>query len=213
MVHFRRQPLTPIATLFLLVGMVACGDSNVETIDRSQAAGGTEASLPAKEAAMESTGATDAVAGISWTVPSDWERGPERRMRIATYVIGSGPMEADCAVFYFGPGQGGEVQANIDRWIGQFVQPDGSESAEAAQIAAREVAGLRITTIDLSGTYTAFMGGPMSGRQEERPDYRMLGAIVEAPEGPVFFKLTGPANSVENAFDNFHQLVKSVKKS
>jgi len=39
-----------------------------------------------------------------------------------------------------------------------------------------------------------------------------LGAIIEAPEGPVFFKITGPEETVVQALDDFQQLVESVKK-
>jgi hypothetical protein len=57
------------------------------------------------------------------------------------------------------------------------------------------------------------MGGPMSATKEDRSDYRMLGAIIEAPQGPVFFKLTGPKDVVSAALDEFNQLVQSVKKT
>jgi hypothetical protein len=40
----------------------------------------------------------------------------------------------------------------------------------------------------------------------------MLGAIVEAPEGNVFFKLTGPAKTVAAAEKQFEALLKSVKR-
>jgi hypothetical protein len=196
----------------LVVGLAGCGDSNVETLDRGQVA--TSKTEPSPHPQTDpADGPTAAVAGISWSVPLEWMPGPERPMRIATYWVGSGSNRADCAVFFFGPGQGGTVEENINRWIGQFTQTDGGDSRDRAAINKETVAEFQVTTIDLSGTYTASMGGPMSSQKEDRSDYRMLGAIVEAPQGPVFFKLTGPTHVVTAALDEFNQLVQSVKKT
>ncbi|GAB4319744.1 MAG: hypothetical protein Kow0074_09520 [Candidatus Zixiibacteriota bacterium] len=201
--------LMVLTTAALLTG---CGDTNVEEVNRGET-GSTakQPQMPNDDIHAGLGAATSAVAGITWSIPDQWTNGPARQMRVATYLIGEGVNEADCAVFYFGPNQGGSVEANIDRWIGQFNQPDGSSSRDKALINNRDVNGLSVTTIELSGTYTASMGGPMSGNKEERPGWRMMGAIVEAPEGPVFFKVTGPEETVVEAADEFEQLVNSVK--
>ena len=132
-------------------------------------------------------------------------------MRAATYLIGEGENESECAVFFFGTGQGGDVQSNITRWIGQFVQPDGSDSKSKAQTGHREVNGLHVTTIDLTGTYMS--GGMMGQAAVPKPGFRLLGAIVEAPEGPLFFKLTGPAAAMEEIQPHFDNLIAMLKKS
>jgi len=49
---------------------------------------------------------------------------------------------------------------------------------------------MKVTTIDLSGTYTA-TGGMAMTPQAPKPNTRMLGAIVEAKQGSVFFKARG----------------------
>src|SRR5262249_19332281 len=62
------------------------------------------------------------VAGIEWIVPAKWTPQGERTMRVATYTIPSAPTDpevGECAVFFFGSGQGGDVQTNINRWISQ----------------------------------------------------------------------------------------------
>jgi hypothetical protein len=127
-------------------------------------------------------------------------------MRAATYIVpaAKGDSEgAECAVFV---NLGGGVQANITRWIGQFENTDGAPNQKSETIN-----GLQVTTVDVSGTFKG--GGPMMGQSSGPKDgYRMLGAIVEGPEGDVFFKLTGPAKTVAAAHDEFQAMLKSLKK-
>ena len=167
--------------------------------------GGAPASAAAPGDASEAQG------GLKWKVPGGWKEGPERPMRAATYLVpaaGGDREGAECAVFYFGQGQGGGVEANLTRWIGQFEQPDGSPSASRAKQQKETVNGLPVTTIDLSGT---FLGGPgMAPGEGKKESYRLLGAIVEGPQGAVFFKLTGPAKTVAAAQGDFQSLLKSV---
>lgn len=153
------------------------------------------------------------VAGIHWSIPADWSELAPRPMRAATYALSEAASEfpaTECAVYYFGAGQGGGVQANVDRWVGQFKQPDGGTSADLATTMERTVNGVHVTTVDVSGTYVAGMG-PRSVDNKEHHGYRMLAAIVEGPQGPVFFKLTGPVQVVADQLDNFEDLVKSIQ--
>lgn len=99
----------------------------------------------------------DSGAGIQWTAPAGWKAEAERPMRLATYTLALG---ADCVFYFFGTGQGGSVEANLDRWIGPFLQADGKASKAAAKIAKRTIHGWPVTTLDVSGAYTG-MGGPM----------------------------------------------------
>ena len=158
--------------------------------------------------------ATAAAGGIAWESPSRWKLGPRRPMRAATYKIPANPgdaEDAECAVFYFGPGQGGGIQANLRRWYGQFEQPNGRPSSEVAATNERTRNGLKITTVSLSGTYL-FSPAPMSPQKERKPNFHLLAAIVEAPQGPVFFKLTGPSKTVLNAEREFNALLDSLRK-
>lgn len=148
------------------------------------------------------------VAGVKWTIPGRWTMGPEKPMRVVTYVIpaagGSGEA-AECAVSYFGAGQGGVVDANIDRWVGQFETPVPPAKS------LREVNGLKVTTVQINGTYMG-MGGMMSESSPKKENYRLLGAIIEAPEGLVFFKLTGPQATVVDAEKDFDAMVGSLTR-
>lgn len=132
-------------------------------------------------------------------------------MRAATYDIAPAPGDREapeCAVYFFGPGQGGSVEANITRWKDQMLV--NGKPAEA-KIETRTVHGLKVTLIDSSGEYTG-MGGPMAKSQVTRGGYRLLGAIVEAPGGNLFIKLTGPSRTVVANHQKFLQLIDSFEK-
>ena len=158
--------------------------------------------------AAAAAGLEGSAGGLRWTVPSGWEAAPERSMRVATYRIpaAAGKDAGECGVFFFGRGQGGSVEDNLARWKSQF------EPASDAKPVQRTVNGLKVHEIDISGTYTS-PGGPMMQSQGRKSGWRLLGAIVEAPDGLIFFKATGPAATMKNAEKDFQALVKSVSKA
>jgi hypothetical protein len=145
--------------------------------------------------------------GISWTVPARWTTGQGSSMRVATYSVpgAGGAAAGECAVFFFGPGQGGGVDDNVARWGKQF------EGAPGPTTRIQQAGGLRVTRAEVVGTYLA-PGGPMMQSTGKKTGYRLLGAIVEAPGGNVFFKLTGPAATVSGAQAEFDALVASMRK-
>jgi hypothetical protein len=150
----------------------------------------------------------DSGAGIQWTAPAGWKAGAERPMRLATYTLAPG---AECVFYFFGAGKGGSVEANLDRWIGQFLQADGKASKAAARIAKRTIHGWPVSTVDVSGAYTG-MGGPMAKAGEPAvPGYRMLAAIVEGPQGSVFIKCTGPAKTIDANQAAFDKMLASLQ--
>ena len=152
-------------------------------------------------AAVEGTG------GVKVDTGGFLEAAAPRQMRCdATTLAAPGSEPGECGVFYFGQGQGGGVEDNFDRWIKQF------EGAAPAKKADKTVHGLRVHTIDLSGTYLA-SGGPMMQSQGKKPGYRLLGAIVEAPQGLVFFKCIGPSATIGKAQADFDALLGSLAKA
>jgi len=133
-------------------------------------------------------------------------------MRKATYVIPHAAGEKDdgeLGVFYFGPGQGGAVEANVDRWVKQF--PDAK--LEDVKRADRSSNGLVTHTVEIeSASFAAgAMGMTPKSDAKLRSGYALLGAIVETPGGPYFFKLTGPKATVAGAKATFYKLLDSVR--
>ena len=113
---------------------------------------------------------------------------------------------AECVVNVFGPGQGGGVEATVERWRNQVLGTDGKPAA--AKVAKKTVRGVAIPMGDASGTYTG-MGGPMMAGKPVA-GYRLIGAIAEGPGGNVFFKLTGPEKTIAAQQKSFEQLLMSI---
>jgi hypothetical protein len=157
------------------------------------------AAAPTPEAALDA-------AGIRWRVPAGWRIGDARAMRLATYFVGgSDPQHTgECAVFHFGPGMGGGVDENIDRWVGQFEATPGSARRQL------HVHGLDVARVEIAGTFLA-PGADMQSQAQLR-SWKLLGAIVEGPQGSVFFKLTGPAGVIDRAAPDFDALLASLEK-
>lgn len=151
---------------------------------------------------------SSADAGVTWNAPKRWAVEAPRSMRLATYAIpaASGdPEGASCAVYYFGPGQGGAVDANIQRWTGEF------QNAADTKRSDRTVQGMKVWRVRTQGTYMSHGGSSMEA-QGVKSDYALLGAIVEGPNGSVFFKLTGPVKTVNAAEKEFDGMLQSMKK-
>jgi hypothetical protein len=151
----------------------------------------------------------ESAAGVRWTAPAGWKAEGPRPMRAATYTVPAAAGDTsggEVVINYFGPGQGGTVDANIERWTNQMQGSDAKPAA--AKVAKRTVHGLAMTTIDSSGAYSG-MGGPMAPSGKVVPGYRLLGAIVEGPGGNVFVKFTGPAKTVAANAQKFEQLLSS----
>lgn len=138
---------------------------------------------------------------------------PTSDMRVAQYKLpkaGGDSEDALLIVYYFGKGQGGPAQANIDRWIGQMQQPDGSPSKDKAKTEALTVNGLPVNTVDVLGNYSGGMS-PDSAPAEKKSIYRLRAAVVETPQGSYFVKLTGPEKTVGHWDQAYMGYIKSFE--
>ena len=81
-------------------------------------------------------GAAVLAAGLTFTTPDGWRQSAGgSSMRVAEFTLPRADGDAEDAqliVYYFG-GQGGSVDANIQRWVGQMQQPDGRPSSAVAK--------------------------------------------------------------------------------
>ena len=167
------------------------------------------------QAEEENTGSTvNNNKELTYTAPDGWvSEAPKSRMRLAQYRLPGqeGAGDAELAVFVF-PGTGGSVNANLERWYGQFKQPDGADSGEKADVQKKKVNGLDVTIVYVTGTYLQsaspmMMGGPVN----EVPESAMLAAIVETGKDPWFFKAVGPQKTIDYWRPSFDTFVQSFK--
>jgi len=151
--------------------------------------------------------------GLTWTAPATWTEDAPRPMRAATYKLPAAPGDAEgaeLAVFHFGPGQGGGVEENLVRWANQF-QVAAGDPRKAMQVKVEKAGGYTVHVASLAGTYVGMSGGPMA-MKAPKDRFELRGAIVEGPQGLVFFKLTGPAKTVAARDAEFRAFVSSIKK-
>jgi len=103
----------------------------------------------------------------------------------------------------------GTVDENVKRWAGLFKTKDGDAfPVEKAKKETFESNGLKITTVEIEGTFTppAMMGGgdPKKGQ-------KLIAAYVDGPGGPWTVKLQGPVKSIDKVKDAYVKWLKSAK--
>lgn len=150
---------------------------------------------------------------VTALVPKDWKETPTKSgMRTGQWTVPGKGGDGELVVYYFGPGGAGGADANLERWIGQFEQADGSPSQSKAKIDKKTVGTLSVITVEVSGRYVAAMS-PGSDQKNDKPDHMLLGAIVETMNGPYYFKMVGPKDTMTAAQKPFAALIDSLKSS
>jgi hypothetical protein len=124
-------------------------------------------------------------------------------MRKAQYRLPGEAGDAAVVVFHFGKGQGGGVQANLDRWTSQFSEAKGEPKVEQ-----RTVGEIPVTLLDISGTYSS---GMMMGGGAPKGGHRMRAAIFPTPGGSWFVRLLGPEATVEAWAKSFDAYLDSAR--
>jgi hypothetical protein len=104
----------------------------------------------------------------------------------------------DAVFFYFGTsGPSADAEAQKNRWLAQFQGETQSKSEDV------EADGKKVTLISMTGTY---IEAAKFGQKTLREDYTLLGAIIPAPDAPVFIRLVGPKAAVERVAGEFRKL-------
>ena len=140
------------------------------------------------------------VGGFKFTVPADWQEQPPK----SQFVLGEFSLTGEG-----GPARltvssaGGGLEANIERWQGQFSRGPNDPEPRQSEITFD---GQKGTLVELSGTYTDMLSNGNPSK-----NWRMLGVAV--PLGPTnfFVKLTGPHSTVTAQREAFVKFVESAK--
>ena len=140
------------------------------------------------------------LAGFQFSVPANWEEQPPKSQFVLAEFSISG--EGGAARLTLSSAGGG-IEANVERWRGQFLRGPNDPEPRESEITFD---GKKGTLVELAGTYTDMFGGgsPTKG-------WRMLGIAVPLGETNYFVKLTGPAATVDPRRDQFLQFIESAR--
>ncbi|MCR9292701.1 MAG: hypothetical protein NXI32_08280 [bacterium] len=148
--------------------------------------------------------------------PKEWESQEPKFRGIIQYEFSAplGAKEEEPTARITVSRSGGSIDANIERWYGQFTQPDGKATKDVAKSEKFEIAGRTVYLLDMTGTFKESMGGgPFApGKTVMREDYRMLGAIVDTKDSGLYFiMMTGPKDVCEELAEGFKKMLKEMK--
>ena len=152
------------------------------------------------------------VGAISFKLPPKWEaQQPNSSMRRAQVSASGSAGPAELIVYFFGPQGAGTASANIERWIGQFTNPDGSPVSDAKQTSSK-VSTFDVTKLEVAGQ---FAGAMAVAGQAQAPEagQRLMAAIVSTEGGPYYFKFLGPNATVTEHGAAFDDVIASVISS
>lgn len=102
-------------------------------------------------------------------------------------------------------GAGGSIEQNINRWIGQFSQPDGKSTKDRTTIDTLKIAGQTVYLVNITGNFNDRRAGLQK-------DYRMIAAIIVTEKlGQHFIKLYGPKQTIAANEKKFKSFLDSLK--
>jgi hypothetical protein len=145
-------------------------------------------------------------------IPGSWKvEKPTNAMRKAQLKVEPAPGDTDQAellVFQF-PNRAGTVEANVDRWEKMFVDADGKQPKSKSE--KKKGANVDATRVEVAGRYVASVS-PGAAEKFDKPDFRLLGAIVETDDFAYFFRMIGPEKTVKAAQPGFDAMIASITK-
>lgn len=149
---------------------------------------------------------------IVLSAPESWERKePRTRIVEVEFAVPAPEGDSDPARLTM-MASGGGVEANIDRWIGQFTQPDKQKTTrDVTKIEKQKIAGVQVHVVDITGNFKDQPRGPF-GPTVMKEKFRMLAAIIETKSsGTYYIKLYGPAETIHGNADGFKAMLKSLE--
>jgi hypothetical protein len=204
-----------------LPGSFACSRSPSEPVATTSTGSSPGATSPPSAGASVDTPPTRPTPSVTpradlpllWNDPPHFVRAPPKSpARVAQYAVpraGPDPEDAECVVMTFGPRQGGSVEDNVKRWMDQF-----NPALPTPRRMTADINGMHVTFVEVAGTFAGNMmpNGPNNfAVPTKKPGWRLIGAIVEAPSGLWFFKMTGPDLTVRSGAREFEDMVRSTR--
>jgi hypothetical protein len=142
---------------------------------------------------------------ITLTAPAGWRRTPPSSSFVMAEFALPRAEGDDADGRLTVSSAGGSLEANMDRWKGQF-----NPLAKQAPPEEVDVNGLKATIVDFSGDFND-QRGPFAPAVQ-RPDYRMIAAIIPVNGQLHFIKATGPQKTIASHADEIHEFIRSAKE-
>jgi hypothetical protein len=174
------------------VVLLGCGCKREEGISAYRA----PKDPPAVAAAMEQ-GPADAGRGdqIAWTLPGGWRAVAVESIERARFAVNN--EQPPLAVTVTSLNAGNDILANVNRWEGQLGLPASGPADLTKVVRDAQVDGEPAQLVDLNNPAP--------------PARRTLGAIITHGDQKWFFKMSGPAEQVTAAAQDFGAFVGSVR--
>ena len=148
------------------------------------------------------------IGNLQGVVPDAWMReNPSNSMRLAQFNISDKFKRCELIVF---SGIGGSVDANLNRWLGQFLDSDKKRMTDYSTVRNEKIHELEITFAYTAGIYLK-SGMGNRGPTVEKPNYGLLAAIVRATNETYYFKCTGPKKTLDNYINSFETFIRSLE--
>ena len=142
------------------------------------------------------------VAGLKFTTPAGWKAADAARPMSAGSLVKESDPKLESIFYHFPGGQGGDVEANLARWKGQFAtEPEAKLERETVKAGDKEIVIATIT-----GTYK---GSSMRPEPVPLENHVTIAAIVPGPEGNVFIRLNAPKDKADAVKADFKALASS----
>lgn len=163
---------------------------------------------------MASTSRKVQLGELASRAPASWTGVRTRPPRYGYFILPRArgdKRNAELIIFYFGGG-GGSASANITRWKSMFEPPRGKSIDQVTKVSRMNVAGNKVTIVDIRGTYL-WKRRPIDPdlRAERRPNHRMIGVVFHTPRGPYFMRLFGPERTIAKHRKAFYRWLRAFR--
>jgi hypothetical protein len=148
---------------------------------------------------------------LSAEVPGDWKaEKPANRLRSHQFKLPSGAEGLADAELYVMPQSNPDPTRSFPQWKASFVPPEGKALDDVAKATKFEVNGATVHLLDVSGTWK-YKPFPMAKKEELRPDYRAVWAVVVTGDEATHLRLSGPRAVVEKHYPAFEKWLRGMK--
>ncbi len=172
-------------------------DQRVPPAEPASTTAGDTDTAPQPDATMATGGES-----FEFETPPGWQQIAPSEFRNPNFIIGTNG-EIECYVSTL-KGTGGGLLVNANRWRGQMGRAPYSEE-DFARLPRATVLGHEAVIVDFNGDFSGM------GADQAKPGYRLVGALIQAPDEAIFIKMIGPDAATEAEKNNFALFAQSLR--